>query len=190
MEQHLLSGPGPVMDVLIVLLGAPCGSFAALLADRLPRGRPVVLSRSRCRACGRALRWWELAPILSFLLLRGRCGRCGAAIPGWLLQAEIAGLALGGLAVWAGLGLAGAAALWCLLALILSDMRHFRLPDHLTAALLVLAFAVAAFPDATMRPDLAAAGRALTGAAVAAGLFLALSLGYRALRGRHGMGAG
>jgi len=183
-------GSGPVLTVLIVLLGAPVGSFAALLADRLPRGMPVAFPRSRCAGCGAVLRWRELVPILSFLILRGRCAHCAAAIPPRLFEAELAGLALGGLAAWAGLGLAGAAVLWCLLALILADLWYFRLPDMLTGALFVLALAVPALPPGLDGPALARLGLALAGAGVAAGLFLALALAYRALRGRDGMGAG
>lgn len=188
MEDELWSGP--VLSVLIVLLGAPMGSFAALLAERLPRGLPVGLARSRCGACGGALRWWELVPILSFLALRGRCACCRTPIPARLLEAELAGLALGGLAVWAGLGPAGAAVLWCLLALILSDLWYFRLPDRLSLALLVLALPANALAPGLSAPPAARLGAALIGAAVAAGLFLALALGYRAIRRRAGMGAG
>jgi len=179
-----------VIAVLIVLIGAPMGSFAALLAERLPCGRPVVRARSICAGCNAALRWWELIPIFSFIFLRGLCARCGAAIPARLLEAELAGLALGGLAVWAGLGLAGALVLWCLLALILCDLWRFRLPDVLTAALLVLALTVAALSPGTNGSLAARTGLALAGAGIGFGAFLAISLAYRMLRGRAGMGAG
>ncbi|MEQ9261381.1 MAG: prepilin peptidase [Roseovarius sp.] len=181
----------PVLPVLLVLLGAPMGSFAALLAQRLPRGAPVLITRSRCDACGQALRWWELLPLLSFLALRGRCARCGAAIPPRLLQAELAGLALGALAAWAGAGLIGALALWCLLALTLSDLGSFRLPNPLTFALLLLALAVAAWPPGKgLSPELESLSHAALGAALGAGVFLAISIAYKALRGRPGMGEG
>lgn len=101
-----------ILPALTLLLGAPMGSFAAFMADRLPRGEPVMLARSSCRSCGQVLRWWEMIPILSYVVLRGRCARCGDKIPPRLFQAELAGLALGGLAVWADMGLVGAMALW------------------------------------------------------------------------------
>jgi leader peptidase (prepilin peptidase) / N-methyltransferase len=184
---------------LIALAGPAMGSFAALLADRLPRGEGVVAARSRCRSCKAPLGARDLVPILSYLWLRGRCRHCGAAIPGWVGQAEWAGLGLGLLAVGlsggtpqagvaqaglaqAGLAQAGLAALWlwCLLALALSDLRAYRLPDVLTGALLALGFAMT-WPDWD--------GAAL-GAAVGAGAFAALRLAYRALAGREGMGFG
>lgn len=182
-----------ILPALVVLLGAPMGSFAALLADRLPRGEPVLLARSRCAGCTRALRWWELVPLISFLALRGRCTRCGAAIPPRLLQAELAGLALGALAAWAGAGLIGALALWCLLALTLADLGSFRLPNPLTLVLFLLALSAAAFPPGAAVgdwPDMGALWQAMLGAGVGAGIFLFISLAYKAIRGRLGMGAG
>lgn len=184
-----------VARVLVVLLGPAMGSAAALLADRLPRGEPVGLTRSRCRSCGRLLGARELVPVLSWLWLRGRCAGCGAAIPAWLLQAEIAGLALGIGAALVGAGagqvLLGAGVLWCLLALALADLRHFRLPDVLTAALLVLALALAVIGDGRYWPGWPErlAG-ALAGAALGAGVFALLRAGYRWRAGREGLGAG
>lgn len=168
----------------VVMLGPAMGSCAALLAERLPRGEPVVAARSCCRSCGAALGARDLVPILSWLALRGRCRSCGARIPVRLLHAEIAGLGLGATAAGLATGpletVAGALWLWCLLALAMADLRAFRLPDPLTGALLVFGLA-ASWPDWD--------GAAL-GAALGAGVFLALRLGYRALAGRDGMGLG
>ena len=176
--------------VMSLLLGAPMGSFAALLADRLPRGRPVVLTRSRCESCGGILRWWELVPLVSFIMLRGRCAQCGGRIPARLWQAELAGLALAALALWAGLGLLGAMVFWCLLALILSDLRFYRLPDVLTGALVVLACGLALWPPGGSAWDWAGLGQAVLGGTVGVAVFWALGAVFRLLRGRVGMGAG
>ncbi|MEL7012339.1 MAG: prepilin peptidase [Pseudomonadota bacterium] len=179
-----------ILPVLTILLGASMGSFAAFLADALPRGRPVVFARSSCRSCGQILRWYEMVPILSFLALRGRCARCGASIPVRLLQAELAGLAIGVLAVWAGVGFIGAMVLWCLLALILSDLLHYRLPNALTLGLLLLALTFVVVPRGVGSPNMAPLWQAVLGAAVGAGIFYAISWLYLVLRGRIGMGAG
>ncbi len=190
-----MSVAAEIARVLVVVLGPAMGSAAALLADRLPRGDPVGLTRSRCRSCGRVLGARELVPVLSWLWQRGRCAGCGAAIPAWLLQAEIAGLALGIGAALVGAGagqvLLGALVLWCLLALTLADLRHFRLPDALTAALLVLAIGLAVIGDGRHWPGWPErlAG-ALAGAALVAGAFAALRAAYRWRSGREGLGAG
>lgn len=172
------------VPLALAILGPAMGSFAALLAERLPRGEPVAAARSCCRACGARLGARDLVPLLSYLALRGRCRHCGARIPARLFQAELAGLGLGAAAAWLGAGPWEAAAsalwLWTLLALALADLRAFRLPDALTLALLGFGFALA-------WPGWEAAA---LGAALGAGAFLALRLGYRAAARREGMGLG
>src|ERR1700741_5278962 len=70
-----------VLDAILVLGVAPAmGSFVAALAERLPAGRPMLLARSSCDACGRVLGPRELVPLLSYLVQRGRCAGCGARI--------------------------------------------------------------------------------------------------------------
>lgn len=59
------------------LFGICIGSFLNVLIDRLPAGETVVNGRSHCDYCRKILRWFELIPLLSFLMQRGRCRRCG-----------------------------------------------------------------------------------------------------------------
>ncbi|WP_198389267.1 prepilin peptidase [Roseovarius faecimaris] len=174
--------------VLLLLLSPAIGSFLALLADRLPRGEDVVRRRSFCRACGAGLGLRDLVPVLSFTLSAGRCRHCGAAIPPWLLYMEIG--AVGAAVIAAILGQTPleiwlfAAFLWVLLALLASDLMWFRLPDPLTGALFILALAIA---WGTVRLSLS---QALWGAVIGVAVFAALRWGYRALRGREGLGLG
>lgn len=169
---------------LLALAGPAIGSFAALLAERLPRAEPVIAARSRCRSCGTVLGPADLVPLLSWPLLRGRCRHCRAPIPARLWQAEWAGLGLGAAAAGLASGptdaIWSALWLWTLLALALADLRSFRLPDPLTAALALCGLGLA-WPD---WPG------AVLGAVLGAGAFLALRLGYRAAAGREGMGLG
>ena len=87
---------GPVLVVVIVLgalAGAALGSYSGVVAAR---GWPSSLTgRSRCDSCGRALRGWQLVPVVSWVALRGRCALCGARIPVSLLVWELAGVTLG-----------------------------------------------------------------------------------------------
>ena len=185
------------MALAIILAGPAMGSFAALLAERLLRGEPVLAARSRCLSCGQILGWRDLLPIWSFLRRRGRCAHCGAHIPLRLLHAEIVGLGLGIGAVLtapdAATALAGAGFLWCLLALALADLTRYRLPDPLTAALFLLGLALALTGSGAGAAAGSIAERltaALVGAAVGGGAFWAIRAGYRAIAGREGMGLG
>lgn len=57
------------------LVGVCLGSFAKMLADRSLR-RSSFLGRSYCEGCKKILLWYDLLPIVSYLLLRGKCRNC------------------------------------------------------------------------------------------------------------------
>lgn len=52
------------------------GSFLNVCIWRLPRRQSVMAPRSYCPSCGRQLAWWELVPVVSYLVLGGRCRTC------------------------------------------------------------------------------------------------------------------
>ena len=90
------------MDVFwlisFTLLGLCVGSFLNVVVWRLPRGESIVFPGSHCPGCGRAVRWHDNVPILSWLLLRGRCRFCNGRIsPRYLIIEALTGLLLGGL---------------------------------------------------------------------------------------------
>lgn len=45
-------------------------------------GKTLSQDRSRCLSCGHALKWYDLLPIVSWLMLSGRCRYCRQSI-GW-----------------------------------------------------------------------------------------------------------
>lgn len=65
-----------MITALLILVGLSVGSFVNVLIDRLPRGQTVTWDRSRCDHCHRTLRWFELIPLVSYIVLGGRCLRC------------------------------------------------------------------------------------------------------------------
>jgi len=64
----------PIWIVLFVF-GISIGSFLNVLIDRLPLGLDVVHGRSHCDYCHRTLSWYELFPIVSWIL-QGGSSRC------------------------------------------------------------------------------------------------------------------
>jgi prepilin signal peptidase PulO-like enzyme (type II secretory pathway) len=68
-----------MIAVYAAAFGLAFGSFANAAIDRLPDHRSLS-GRSCCDGCGRALRPWELVPVLSYAVLRGRCATCHASI--------------------------------------------------------------------------------------------------------------
>jgi leader peptidase (prepilin peptidase)/N-methyltransferase len=66
-----------MMRAFLFILGLAVGSFANVLIDRLPKGESILWGRSHCDYCKRTLRWYELIPVLSYIIQVGRCRRCG-----------------------------------------------------------------------------------------------------------------
>src|SRR6202050_5061475 len=81
--------PTGIGATIAFILGACVGSFACLVAYRLPRDLSIVTPRSYCESCERALPWWAEIPIFAHLGLRGRCVMCRAPIPFRHFMAEL-----------------------------------------------------------------------------------------------------
>lgn len=64
------------MSILIFLLGTIIGSFLNVCLYRIPKGQSVVYPASNCPNCGTPLKWYNLIPILSFIVQKGKCGYC------------------------------------------------------------------------------------------------------------------
>lgn len=67
--------------LFLFFFGACIGSFLNVVIFRYDPEKTRVVGkhlsgRSKCRSCGKTLRWFELVPILSFIIQRGRCWRC------------------------------------------------------------------------------------------------------------------
>ena len=62
------------------LLGTVFGSFANVLAYRLPLGKSIVSPTSCCPACDKRIKPHNLVPVVSFFVLRGKCRHCMAKI--------------------------------------------------------------------------------------------------------------
>jgi leader peptidase (prepilin peptidase)/N-methyltransferase len=163
-------------------LGLVAGSFLATLVIRWPAGR-ALSGRSHCDSCGARLSAAELVPLVSWAIAGGRCRHCGAAIPTIHPAFELAAAMVGALALLVDpspAGLAGAMLGWILIALLALDLEHLWLPDRLTLPLLGLGLV---FGAGTLADR-------LLGAALGGGALLVMSLLYRRLRGRDGLGLG
>ncbi|MCX6703023.1 MAG: prepilin peptidase [Candidatus Wolfebacteria bacterium] len=68
--------------LILFILGLSAGSFINVVSLRYRPGEKVLSQRtiggrSRCSHCGKTLSWYELVPLLSFIVQRGRCRSCG-----------------------------------------------------------------------------------------------------------------
>ncbi len=65
---------------LILTLGILIGSFLNVCIYRIPKHEDITTTRSHCMICGNVIRWYDLVPVISYLLLRGKCRNCGAKL--------------------------------------------------------------------------------------------------------------
>lgn len=170
---------------------APFAAAARAIEDGL-RGLGVLSllrPRSRCPACGNALKWHENVPVLGWLRLRGRCSACRAPIS---LRYPIVEAATAALFAACGVifGAQPTVLLWCavialLITMALIDLDTTLLPDGLTLPLTGLGL-LAAINGWTGVP----LQDAVIGALAGYGSLWLLSALYRLLRGVPGMAEG
>lgn len=159
--------------VALVLFGGALGSFAGasvwrlrarqLIYDEkhgekvskkeLTRLKPLVTGikqdRSRCLACGRTLKWFDMIPVLSWLALRGKCRQCKKRI-GWfelLMELGLITFFIFSYVFWP-IELLGWIEItqfivWLLIGVVLTmlfayDAKWYLLPDVLNISLVVL----------------------------------------------------
>lgn len=180
--------------IALGLLGAMMGSFAGAVAWRLHANRTFVNDRSECESCHHKLAWFDLVPVMSWLLLGGKCRYCKKPI-GWLTLLAESVVAVVfvvsymfwplGFMTWQATALF---VLWLgyivsLAVLLVYDVRWMLLPDKIVLPLIGVGFVDAALRISLMPGadivDLAT--HVVLGAGVLAGLYGGL---YTLSRGR------
>ena len=68
------------MELLIFVIGIVLGSFYLVVGTRLPLKENIITGRSRCDSCKTVLKWYELIPVVSFVIQRGKCRTCNKKI--------------------------------------------------------------------------------------------------------------
>jgi leader peptidase (prepilin peptidase)/N-methyltransferase len=159
------------------LLGAAIGSFMNVCIHRLPQGESIARPRSYCPGCGKNITGRDNIPILSWILLRGRCRQCGERISVRYPLVELATVG-----IWLGMALAygptlhalaGAIFFTILLAIALTDARHYLIPDELSIGGLASGIALAVVTELTTGEPMIV--RSVAGAAL--GFLLLLGVG-------------
>jgi leader peptidase (prepilin peptidase)/N-methyltransferase len=69
-----------IVNLLIFCFGAVVGSFLNVCISRIPERESIIYPPSHCPLCKKRLGFFELIPIISFLILRGKCRNCGGKI--------------------------------------------------------------------------------------------------------------
>lgn len=77
-----------IIGFFMFVIGTLFGSFFSLATYRLPRHQDIVVKRSYCPTCKHRLEFFDLIPILSYVLSRGKCRYCKEKISSRYLLLE------------------------------------------------------------------------------------------------------
>lgn len=131
------------MIMSILAVGLIIGSFLNVCIYRIPRKEEIVYTPSHCFSCGRKINWYDLFPVISYIILKGRCRHCNQKVS---IQYPIIELSNG--AAYMGIltvnGYNIETALLCilfsmLLVIAMIDYKYQIIPNGLVIAILVVA---------------------------------------------------
>ena len=132
--------------LLILILGLSIGSFLNVVIFRLGKRAGILLGRSECPHCGHILKWHDLIPVLSFLIIKRRCRYCKHKISWAYPVVEISTA----VAFWAYFYfqnthdvhlIYGLALISGLIVITFSDLLELIIPDKIVFPLIILVFA-------------------------------------------------
>jgi leader peptidase (prepilin peptidase)/N-methyltransferase len=195
--------------LLAFLFGLLIGSFLIVAIHRWPRDLSVVQPRSHCPKCGQTLPWYDLVPVVSFVLLGGKCRNCGERISWRYPVVELMTAALFFNFVYAANGVTAGAVKMCVFSalcvgLLFCDLEERILPDEMTLGGLAAGFVFALLvpvPSNLAQTLLwlvgldlhgvaASVAEAVFGAALPAFLLWGAGVLYQKIRHREGLGFG
>src|SRR6266571_662836 len=166
-----------IISVFFFLFGIIVGSFLNVCITRIPEEISIVSPGSRCPKCETPIKPYDNVPVFGWLWLRGKCRACGLPISPMYPLIELAtGLLF--VAAYVEFGVTQATVKWlfftCLLLILtVTDLR------------------VRLLPDVVNWPGFAAGMLdGILGAVFGSFLLWGLASGYKAVRGREGMGMG
>ena len=121
-----------VICVFVFIFGSVIGSFLNVVIYRTPLKQSIVTEPSHCFSCGNRLKWYDMFPIFSWLILRGKCRFCGARIsPRYMIMEALCAVSYLGAYLVYGFSweFAAACVLFAVL-IVLSgiDIDHFEIP--------------------------------------------------------------
>jgi len=131
-----------LIALFVFVLGASMGSFINVVVDRLIHGQSLM-GRSHCDYCKKTLAWYDLIPIISYIVLRGKCRKCHRHLS---FQYPLIEVLTGVLFVitWLSAPFPYLLLYWgivsCAWVILLSDLRYQLISDYMQVALFVSIF--------------------------------------------------
>jgi prepilin signal peptidase PulO-like enzyme (type II secretory pathway) len=135
---------GYPIEVLLILmaLGAACGSFLNVIIYRIPNKGLKLTKSSFCPNCKAPIKIWDNIPLISYLILLGKCRNCKVAISPRYPIVELIGMVtvvfIPLLYGWTWLALINILLLFALTAIAFIDAKHRIIPDEIALPFMVI----------------------------------------------------
>lgn len=132
--------------IIIFIFGITIGSFLNVCIYRIPLGESIVTAPSHCMTCGWKLKWYDMVPVFSWLVLGGKCRNCKSKISvQYPIIEGVNGILY--VVISAVNGLEWSSMIYCFMAsalLVLSiiDWRTYEIPFGINVFLFVLGIAM------------------------------------------------
>jgi len=123
------------VSIIIFIAGLIFGSFLNVVIYRMSELNTIFLTRSHCVHCKKLIKWYDLIPLISFILLKTKCRNCSGKIS-WQYPLVEFFSATSFLLVYLmfGLTVSGYFLLFisCLLIIVfVYDLKHLIIPDEI-----------------------------------------------------------
>lgn len=145
--------------IVIFIFGITIGSFLNVCIYRIPLHQSIVTVSSHCMTCGRKLKWYDMVPVFSWLLLGGKCRSCKSKISiQYPVIESLNGILYVVICLVNGMNLFSL--IYCLmtsalLTLSLIDWRTYEIPPGINAFLFILGVAAAVLDRGNLLSHLA-----------------------------------
>ncbi len=163
-----------IIYVYLLILGSCIASFINVVIYRLPLGENIAAGRSKCGNCDNTIKFYDLIPVFSYVILKGKCRYCKSPI-GIIhpIIELIGGLFAIGCFFRFGISVETPVVFMAgmiLLAISVIDFRTMTIPNELVVALIIPAVAMA-----VLHPEVSLLSR-LIGAVMVPGIMIVTNL--------------
>lgn len=131
-----------MINLFVIILGLLIGSFLNVCIYRIPKEETIILGRSHCIHCKNNIQWYDLIPVISYIVLRGHCRYCKQNLSiQYPLVELLNGVAY--LGIYSMYGISFQTVIYCLLVstlIVISiiDSYHYIIPDKINIFILIL----------------------------------------------------
>ena len=128
--------------LIIAIIGSLFGSYLNVMIHRFPKNEDTLIKPSYCPQCNQSIKWFDLIPIISFLVLKRKCRQCKQNIPFAYPLIEIISICLF-ISCWTLTTslldfIKYTVFIYLLIPISLIDIKHKIIPNQITYSLLII----------------------------------------------------